>query len=82
MSELHREDDLYVKIYPNPNTYSENPYRVDLMEGEDKLVLRTSPDIVSAWILAKTLLYTKRRERRKERRRVTKVRKIKERIVR
>lgn len=70
--------DLYVRIYTNPEQYSVNPYRVDLMDGEEKLVMRTAPDYLTAWLMARVMLYTKRREIRKANR----VRTYKERIIR
>ena len=70
--------DLYVRIYPNPDQHSVNPYRVDLMDGEKKLVMRTAPDYLSAWLMARVILYSKRREIRKANR----VRTYKEKIIR
>lgn len=72
------KDDLYVRIYPNPDTHSVNPYRVDLMEGEEKKVLRTAENYFFAWLIARMMLIEVRAGRRK----AARVKKYKERIIR
>lgn len=74
------EGDLYVRIYRNPSylDISNHPYRVDLMDGDESISLRTATDYIEAWLMAKMMLFRERKKRRK----TARVKKFKERIIR